>query len=177
MVQIQLTSGQAVTLHGWMKPRDTLTWQDIMDNENLTFDLCRKCSIQPKQLHKLQPDILSWIQDGGVTLKNVPEMKDIWTINLVKDFKADLADILNLKSSCEELQKMQVTYDCLLALGMTPATMQLFGFTLMNWHMLGLTREHLRYMTDAHIVTLFATSRQNCESSLSMSCATPEKVH
>jgi hypothetical protein len=162
-MHIVLTPAQAVTLHGWLNPREMLTWQDVVNNENITFTHCRACNISLKNLHKIQGTIAPWLEHGAVTMGQAVEMSEFWEVNLIPDFHVDLSDVLSMQLTPEQLRKVSVTYDALLNLGMTPATMQLFGFTLTQWMNIGLQRKHLQYMTDAHIVTLFGMTRQNCE--------------
>ena len=55
---IPLTPGQSVTIHGWMRPKDTLCWTDVLANGRLSMDfLHTKTKITKELLHRMQPDI------------------------------------------------------------------------------------------------------------------------
>ena len=160
---IQLTPGQAVTLHGWFSPRLTLRWEDVRERDDLTFVECRKAALTLKQLHQLQPAIEEWVRYGGVTIANALEMHELWEFHPLRDLKADLADLLALRFGSEALRRMRVTYEDLLSAGMSPETMRMFGFSVLGWINLGFRKDHLANFTDAQITLVFALTRQAAE--------------
>ena len=164
---ISLTPGQAVFLHGWWNPVGTLSWSDVVAKDSITFDRCRAANLSPKQLHALQADISAWVQHGGVTIRHAAEMADHWRFHALRDLKADLADVLAQRFSSQTLRKLGVTYDDLLAIGMSPESMVFFGFTVLGWTNLGFTRQHLRSFSDAQIHVVFALTRPAAEHCLS----------
>lgn len=161
---ITLTAGQSVSLHGWLSPRQTLTWRDVCDNETITFEKCRACNISLKQLHQLQSDVKQWVAHGSVSFRHAYDMHRIWQINPLADMKADLADILSMQWGSETIRSLNITYTDLRRVGMTPETMQLFGFTLAGWTSLGFTPSDLNVITDAQIAALFGMTRQMVQS-------------
>lgn len=140
-VRIPLTPGQAVTIHGWMRPKDTLTWMDVLANERLTMDYLHTHTRIPKELlHRLQPDIRAWLQAGRVKIEDVPSFIHIWACHPIKDLKADLADIMGFGWSARMMRQAGLTYADLKEAGMTNETMGVFGYTLYEWSTLGFSR-------------------------------------
>jgi hypothetical protein len=164
MLPLPLTPGQAVWLHGWGAPRPVLRWCDVVDTENITFAQCRAVNLSLRQLHTLQPDAAEWVSHGGVTLCDAADMCELWTVDVLRDFRADLADVLSLRCGADTLCRMGVTHEGLARVGMTPETMRMFGFTARGWAALGFRREHLDALSDAHIHMVFALTRQEAES-------------
>lgn len=163
---ITLTPGQAVSIHGWATPRLSLRWRDVADRHDLTYGLCRKLGLTPRDLHRLQPSIAEWVQHGAAGVEHALEMHELWDLHPIRDLRADLADILSLRWGSETLARMRVTYEDLIQAGMTPATMRLFGLTVAGWISLGFSRQHLATMTDADVHAVFLLTRQEVESCL-----------
>eukprot|EP00961_Rhodomonas_salina_P296281 3936202-Rhodomonas_salina.1 len=148
---LQLSPGQAVTLHGWLRPRQTLRWADVVDSPHITYDRCRVARLAPKSLQQLQPSVPEWIAHGGVLLAHAPELAGVWDFDLVTDFRVDLADVLSMRWHADTLRRLRVTYEDLVGIGLTPETMHLFGFSLLGWASLGFRCAHLAALGDAHI--------------------------
>ena len=130
---ITLTPGQAVTLHSWSRPKQSLQWEDVVENDKITFTKCRECNLSLKQLHSLQPDIREWKHHGGVSLKMLPEMCHLWQVHPIHDMGADLGDLITMRWSAETLRKMGITMEDLKEIGLTADNMCMFGYTLMGW--------------------------------------------
>jgi hypothetical protein len=159
MVNIKLTPGQAVTIFSWWKPREILRWQDVIDNDHITYDSLLSCGLQNKQLHSLQPNISEWARYGQVSLTHASKMVPLWNIDPIADLKVDLGDILFAKLGSETLKSMGITYQRLCDIGMSPDTMRMFGFTMYGWINLGLTRSNVERMTDLQVLAVFAMSK------------------
>jgi hypothetical protein len=164
MQHVPLTPGQAVWLHGWAAPKPVLRWADVVDSEAITFARCRAANLSLRQLHTLQPDVTEWVKHGGVTLRDAADMCELWTFDVLRDFGADLADVLSQRWGADTLRRMGATYERLARVGLTPETMRLFGFTARGWAALGMRRENLDALSDAHIHAVFALTRQEAES-------------
>ena len=153
-MKIPLTPGQAVTIHGWINPKETLSWLDILANPVLTFSFLHSTTMIPKELlHRLQPDITSWVKAGRMTLAETPGLLHIWVAHPIKDLKVDFGDIVELNWDAKTMRRAGVTYSDLKEAGMTHDTMGLFGYTLYDWSLLGFTR------TDADILPAHSLGR------------------
>ena len=153
-MKIPLTPGQAVTIHGWMNPKETLSWMDVLANPMLSFKFLTHNTMIPKELlHKLQPDIKSWVKAGRISLPETPELLSIWVAHPIKDLNVDFGDIVELKWDAKTMKNAGVTYADLKDAGMTHDTMGLFGYTLYEWSQLGLSK------TDAEAIPAHALGR------------------
>ena len=158
-MRIVLSPGQAVLAHGWVRAREYLTWGDVLNNDKLTFAFMHTgLGISDITLHNLQPDLQSWIKNKKVELEDCPKL-GLWDAHPIKDFQADLADLIRMKWQAEQYKKMGVFYDTLQELGLTPETMTLFGFTLMNWIQIGFTRTHCEQIPENILFRLFTMSK------------------
>lgn len=164
MQQLALTPGQAVWLHGWAAPRPVLRWSDVVESETISLARCRAANLSLRQLHTLQPDAAEWVRHGGATLRDAVDMCELWVFDVLRDFRADLADVLSQRWGADTLHRMGVTHEGLARVGMTPETMRMFGLTARGWAALGFRREHLDALSDAHIHLVFALTRQEAES-------------
>ena len=165
-MKITITPGQAVTIHGWLKARESLTWGDILNNDKLTFGfLMGTCRLTEHQLHILQPDLQAWIKNKRVFLEDSPWLT-LWDVNPVQDFKADLADLIKMKWQAETMQKLGVTYEELVKLGLTHDTMLLFGLTLMGWSQIGFCRQHADVIPEGTLYKLFGMPKVSVLASL-----------
>ena len=143
MPHVHLTPGQAVSIHGWLVPRQTLTWSDVLSNEQLCFRrLLSAFKLQVSQLYVLQPDLQAWVKAQRVRLEDAPQLL-AWGPQPVKELGSDLADIASMGWPPETLVSLGVTYSDLVALGLTAETMPLFApVTLLGWAQLGFRRTH-----------------------------------
>ena len=164
-MKIILTPGQAVTIHGWLRARETLTWGDVLNKEGLTFSRLLAYNLKEQDLFVLQPDLQAWIRSSKAALADCPRMK-AWDAHPIRDFKADLADIVGMHWPQEALARMGVDYEELLGLGLTPETMNLFGYTLMMWASVGLRRAHAEAIPANTLFRLFGMAKQDVLASL-----------
>ena len=153
---IPLTPGQSVTIHGWLRPKDTLTWTDVLGNEKLSMDFLHSTTKIPKELlHRLQPDIKAWVQAGRVRVEDAPSFIHIWAAHPIKDLKADLADVIGFHWDAKTMRKVGLTYADLCEAGMTHETMALFGYTLYDWSTLGFGKAEAEPVSVADTWRLF----------------------
>jgi hypothetical protein len=66
----------------------------------------------------------------------------------------------------DTLTRMGVAYDELLELGLTPETMNLFGYTLMMWASMGFRRLHCDPIPANTLFRLFSMAKQDVLASL-----------
>lgn len=165
-MKIPLTPGQAVTVHGWIRARRCLTWGDVLSNEDITFKfLLNTCRLPENALFTLQPDLESWIKTERATLHDAPYMP-AWGAHPVRDFHADLAELIRMAWPAETLKRMGVTVDDLVSVGLTPDTMILFGFSLHGWATLGMSREFAERIPVHTLYRLFKMPRMDVLASL-----------
>lgn len=164
-MRITLTPGQAVSIHGWWHARGALTWGDVLASEALGFAELLAFNLKEQELYVLQPDLQAWIRAGKATLADCPRMRP-WDAHPVRDFKADLADIIGMHWPTETMTKMGVTYDDLLGLGLTPETMTLLNYTLMMWVSMGFRRHHAEPVPPNTLYRLFGLTKQDVLASL-----------
>ena len=146
---IPLTPGQSVTIHGWLRPKDTLCWTDVLANGGLSMEfLHTKTNITKELLHRMQPDIKAWLQAGRVSVEDAPSFLHIWAAHPMKDLNAGLDDLMHFKWDARTMRLAGVTYADLCEAGMTHETMAVFGYTLYEWSTLGFGR------TDAESISL-----------------------
>ena len=89
-----------------------------------------------------------------------------WDAHPIRDFKADLADLVGMHWPHETLSRMGVTYEDLQGLGLTPETMNLFGYTLMMWASIGLRRSHAEAIPPNTLYRMFGMTKQDVLASL-----------
>jgi len=159
-MRINLTPGQAVTIHGLWRARESLSWGDVLLNETLTFSALLSFNITEQNLYVLQPDLQAWIKSKKATLQDCPRMRS-WDAHPVKDFKADLADLIAMRWTSDTITRVGVAYEELLELGLTPETMGLFSFTLMMWHEIGFRRTHAEQIPPNTLYRMFGMSKQD----------------
>jgi hypothetical protein len=158
-MRITLTAGQAVSVHGWWRARYALTWGDVLASEGLDFARLLTFNLREPELYVLQPDLQAWIRSGKAALVDCPRMRP-WDAHPIRDFKADLADLVSMHWPTETMVKMGVTYDDLLELGLTPDTMTLLNYTLMMWATMGFRRQHAEVIPPNTLYRLFGLTKQ-----------------
>lgn len=164
-MRIHLTPGQAVSVHGWLRARQTLTWGDVIVGDKLVFSRLLGFNVSEQNLYVLQPDLQAWVLSGRAVLADCPRMRP-WDAHPIRDFKADLADLVGMHWPHETLTRMGVTYDDLLGLGLTADTMALFGYTLLMWACLGFRRSHAEGIPQNTLIRMFGMTRQEVLASL-----------
>ncbi len=154
-MRIPLTAGQAVTIHGWLQPKETLSWMDVLSNPLLTFSFLHIQTGIPKELlHRLQPDITAWVAEGRVRLEDTPSLSQ-WGAHPIRDLNADLGDIIHMRWPAAVMAKSGVTYSDLVDAGMTHDSMGLFGYTLCDWRVLGFTASDAERLHASALARLF----------------------
>ena len=134
-MKIALTPRQSTLIHGWFNPAPTLTWSDVK-KKKLTMDFLLGTKLRPSDLVAIQPDPRQWIQHAGASIKHA-RLMIVWPANPFSHFGADLADVLSMKLSIDEMIRMDITHKQLLAHGMNEQTERLFHFDTEEWDMLG----------------------------------------
>jgi len=95
-----------------------------------------------------------------VGLADCPSMIEPWGAHPVRDFCADLGDIAGQLWPADLLQRMGVTYQDLVGIGLTPSSMALFSnVTLLGWAQLGLTRAEVAAIPEPVLARLFRMTK------------------
>ena len=160
-MRITLTPGQAVYVHGWLRPRTTLSWADVLGNEALTLRfLALGANVPLERLHHLQPDGAAWVQARRATLADCPAMAAHWRLHPLRDFGADLGDLIAARWPPDLMAGMGLTYADFLHAGLSPATMGLCTHvTLAGWAKLGFRKEDAAAIHEATLVRLFGVPK------------------
>ena len=166
-MRIRLTAGQAVFLHGFWSPKRTLSWADILAEETLTMRRLLDANLSLVSLHQLQPDAGAWVRANRVALPDCPLMVP-WGAHPIRDFGAELGDIVNVKWPVGTMVAMGLTYADLEDAGLCVANMRLFtDIRLLGWAQLGLSRAHVIDVPEPTLVRLFGLSKFDVIRSLS----------
>jgi hypothetical protein len=135
-MEVVLTPRQSTQVHGWFFPVPTLTWADVKKQKKLTIDFLLEIKLRPSDLVVIQPDPRQWVLHSGASIKHTRVMI-VWPANPFTHLGADLADVLSMKLSAEEMIRMDITYNQLVAHGMNDKIERLFRFDTVEWDMLG----------------------------------------
>ena len=165
-MRLRLTAGQACFIHGWLRAKRTLSWHDVAACERMTLQHLLAASIPVAQLHQLQPDAGAWIRAGRVTLADCPAMQP-WAPHPIRDFHADLVDIVEAKWSADVMHSVGLTYRDLVEIGLTFHNMSFFShITLLGWAQLGLTRADVTFVPEYTLARLFCLNKMEVMRSL-----------
>ena len=132
---MQLTARQATLLHGWLWTKPTLTWKDIVSRK-LTFQQLMNVGIPIREMVTLQADPKEWVKHAQVGHRHLRLMIE-WPANPFDHFGMDLADLLAMRLSVDELVRMDVTYEQLKKNGLNARTEAMFKFCPEEWEILG----------------------------------------
>lgn len=166
-MRVKITPGQGLYLFGFFGIKESLTWNDILQDESLTFDRLLSANLTPQQLYNIQPDTMAWVQSKKALLHNCPAMVNFWNAQAIADFKADLGEIILMKWPIDTMIRVGVNYDTLLDIGLTPENMVLMSHvTLLGWSQLGFSLEHAKGIQEATLLRLFGLSKSDVLRSL-----------
>jgi hypothetical protein len=119
-----------------------VTWDDVKATE-LTWAQLRKLNFSAAALHKLQPDKHEWISRSLLTLNDMRDTT-IFPINPIVDMRADIGELWSMRCTAQDLHAMGVSYDDLVAKGLTIQIMAHFNYALSMWMQLGFREEHIK---------------------------------
>ena len=137
----------------------------MLTQEGLVFSKLLSFNLAEQDLYVLQPDLQAWVRPGKAALSDCPRMR-AWDAHPIRDFKADLADLVGVHWPHETLSRMGVTYEDLQGLGLTAETMTLFGYTLMMWASIGFRRSHAEGIPQNTLFRMFGMTKQDVLASL-----------
>ena len=133
---MQLTARQATLLHGWMRARPFLTWDDVVQTR-LTLDNLIDAGCRARDVVTMQPNARLWAVHAGANIVHARWMLQAWPAHPLRDLGADLGDMLSHKFTAAELVQMGVTHGDLVRAGMTARFEGMFKFAEWEWELLG----------------------------------------
>lgn len=166
MVLLRLTASQAIDIYGPWNPKRLLSWK-LVDHNELTWKRLRATGLSVNDLYKLQPDPEPWIDKKLVEVEDIIEMS-VWNIHPIRQMRCTLSQLALLHWPAEVFIRTGVTYEDLVAVGLTIQSMPIFGFTLLNWSLIGLKRNHLENATELECVKIFGMKKTQILSSLTV---------
>jgi hypothetical protein len=135
---MRLTSRQATLIHGWLRVREFLTWDDVLD-KNLTLGRLIELGCRARDVMTMQPDPREWALHAGATVEHARYMMHAWPAHPLRDLGADLGDVLAQRFTAYELVQMGVTHAELVGAGMGARFEGMFKFSEEEWACLGKT--------------------------------------
>lgn len=164
---MQLTAGQACFLYGWLSAKYTLTWNDVLRQDNITFRKLQQANLTLEQIYQIQPDLQAWIRHRKVDKSDVPSVVLKWDCDVVRDFQYDLGDIINAKWSADKMHQLGLSYQGLCDIGLTSENMVLFKHvTLTGWGKLGLSRRFAQDFPEPHLYACFGMKKNDVLAAL-----------
>ncbi len=155
---VALTAAQSVKLFGWWRqPILTLSWNDVKQHA-FTWRQMRALGLEASQLRRLQPDKHEWLQRGGIQVSDLLDMT-VFPVNPLTDFGVDLAELWAMRCSGTQMAAMGITYEQLLAKGITPQIMGAFAMPLSDWSELKFSAQHAEAMRQDDSQRVFALDR------------------
>jgi hypothetical protein len=158
MSAVLISAVQSVKIFGFCRqPVLTLSWTDIKQH-NLTWRQLHAIGLDAELLKRVQPDKSEWIQRGGIQVSDLIDMS-CFPVNPLTDFGFDLAELWSMRCSPAQMAAMGITFDNLLAKGITPQIMSAFAFTLSDWTELRFAAWHAEKMGEDDSQRVFALSK------------------
>ena len=87
----------------------------------------------------------------------------VFPVNPLTDFGVDLAELWQLRCSGQQLASMGVTFDHLLAKGISPQIMGAFCMPLSEWSDVHFSEEHALNMQDSECQLVFGLGKQELQ--------------
>ena len=167
---IRLVPEQSLTLYGFLRPKRTLTWRDVVETQGITLALCVRSGIPPDRLHRLQPDIKEWIRYDRATVADCVHMGP-WRPHPFHDLGCkSIGDLVLYRDEMPPklLINSGVTVAHLRArYGLTPELMIMLRYSLDDWLALGLDEEAINQADETQWARLFGTiSRAEVRSAI-----------
>jgi hypothetical protein len=140
-VAVPLSPLQSIQLFGvFRQPILVLSWQDVKYH-NFTWRNLRALGLEAQSLGRLQPDKHEWLQQRGIQVSDLMDIV-VFPVNPLTDFGVDLAELWQLRCSTSTLVAMGITFEHLIAKGITPQIMAAFALPFSDWTELGFGLQH-----------------------------------
>lgn len=150
---------QSCTVHGWLNPKRTLHWDDLVRLPSATLQRCMGVAgLSASDLKLLQPDVRMWVRHKGVGLGDVPAMLE-WPLHPIYDLGANIGDLATMHYSPEVMLRLGITYpflrDCM---HMDDDWMRVLRYSPSEWGMMGFTRQEAVCMGKARVEWVFSVA-------------------
>jgi hypothetical protein len=152
---LYLTPVQSCNLHGWMKPKRTLSWEDIKASPALTLSKCLQHGVSAEDLRRIEPDVRMWIKHKRVSFGEVPLMT-AWPLHPVQDLKGNISDLASMHYAASTLYELGITYEYLReVMKMDDEWMRMMRYTPTEWAQMGFARKHAASMGRKRVQDVF----------------------
>ena len=125
---------------------------------SFTWWQLRALGLETGQLQRLQPDKNEWLQSGGIQVSDLLDMT-VFPVNPLTDFGVDLAELWQLRCGTATMVSMGITFDHLIAKGITPQVMAAFALPLSDWIELGFGLRHAEPMRPEDTTLVFGIEK------------------
>lgn len=157
---VLLTPLQSVTIHGWLYPKRTLSWDDIVANDSITVKkLAVDANISQESLKLIQPDIYEWIHKKYVSYDDVPYMTG-FPLNPITHLNGDISTLVQHRYSPQVLSAVGLDYGKLQMNHLNVRWMKMLNFTLREWMTLGMTVQDVASLSNSDIAEVFGAKKE-----------------
>lgn len=107
---ILLNPLQSIKIHGWLNPKRTLCWEDVLRYDELTvMNLVDDGMLRREDLKLIQPNIYEWIEKKYVTYEDVPYMT-CFPLDPIIHLHGDISTLATYKYSFEVMQEIGMNF-------------------------------------------------------------------
>ena len=156
---IRLYPHQSIELYGYtFDAKKTLSWKDIINNDNITLIKCIECNIPPPKLYKLQPNIKEWVKLGKIKISHFHIVYDHWKPHIFNDFNGNLGDLITYKEYIQPrmlIEKNIKFQELVEKYGLAFENMKFLNYSLDNWIRIGMTEQFINSLNEEQIIFLF----------------------
>lgn len=157
---VYLTPSQSVCIHGWLNPKRTLCWNDVCKSPWIDVKLLARAGISQDDMAGVQPDILEWISEKGVSFDDVPLMTR-FPLHPIRHLGGDISSLVEHRYSSRTLSDIGFTFGSLtIELGMRPQWMKMLSFTTTEWIRMGMTRADVDCMAPDDVRLVFGVHKE-----------------
>jgi hypothetical protein len=145
-----------------MHAKQTLTWNDVLCNKNITLASCVECGISTEKLHRMQPAMIEWIRSAKATIADFHLMQS-WRPNPFIDLRCSIGDVVIHRFPAQTFTDCNITFNELRdRYGMGHEIMGFLRYTPDEWASLGMGADFLDTVSDAQLDGIFGktTSRK-----------------
>ena len=160
---IRLEPEQSLHLYGFLNPKRTLTWRDVLDNHTIHLNACISCGLPGSKLHRMQSDIKEWIRYGKATVADCQHMGP-WKPNPFTDLGCSIGDLVLYRQMLPAtlLIESGVTFASMRDLhGLTPELMGLLHYSVDEWLQLGVDEAFLHLLMDDQWLRVFGLVKRH----------------
>jgi hypothetical protein len=155
---LHLTPRQSVHVHGWLKPKRTLHWDDVRNNQSISLQTLMDSGLTAEDLKKLQPAVKEWITHKQVSLSHVSKML-AWPLHPVKHLGANIGDLATMHYPTAVLRRLGITYTFMRdAMAMSDDWMRMLRYTPAEWAELSFEKVHALEMGEKRVMSVFSLS-------------------